>query len=294
MMRPITTIWLVASSALLLVGAPAGAHSAGHSKMDQAIEAERVHRFEQAEHHLRDILEERPRDAQAWLTLASLETVRGEMEDARQACAEAARHFDLLVAMACRGRIALAGGEDRGSALRGLMLGLKHSMMVDRQDPLAQWAWGVAAELAVAEQQTELADELFKRALQDHAAIHLQAAYLDHLLATGRYQQVVDAVEAQERELALQLRRVMALTEQGNRQVAETAISALHKEFLGWIEAGDFTHGREMAMFYLDVMPRPELARLTATRNLAHQREVEDQRLFARVSELGERDHDHH
>lgn len=283
MRRPTSMIFWAASAATFLGISTASAHSGGHNQMEQAREAERVHHFEQAEHHLREILEDRPQDAQAWLTLASLETVRGDMDDARIACGEAARHFDLLVAMACRGRIALAGGEDRLEALRGLMLGLEHSTMVHREDPLAQWAWGVAAELAVAEGLTALGDRLFERALIAHPAIHLQAAYLDHLLATDRADRVVAETSAEEQELAIKLRRVLALVELEGEDAPSAPIEELHHQFQRWMAEGDFTHGREMAMFYLDVMPRPALARVAATRNLKFQREVEDQRLFARA-----------
>lgn len=295
MRRNLTISW-VFSSACLLFAAGASAHGGAHTDMERAQAAEDKHRFELAEHHLRRILQRNPRDAQAWLKLASLETVRGEMDDAREACAKATRFTGLLVSVACRGRIALAGGEDKNLALGALMTALAHDTVSSRRDPIASWASGVAAELAVALGQTTQADKLFARALADSPAVHLEAAYLDHLLASDRAPAVLDYVDPQDRELARELRRVLALkalqrTEGYALSVQQNAdllarITSLDSVFHHWIEEGDFTHGREMAMFYLHVLPNAELARLTATQNLQHQQEVEDQRLYQAVQAL--------
>jgi len=254
--------------------------------MEQAQEAERQHQFVVAEHHLREILRTNPQDAQAWLNLASLETVRGELSDARTACIQATQHYGTMMALACRGRIALAGGVDKRAALTSLYRALNHPYSHSSEDPITHWAWGVAAELAASLNEDTLADGLFKRALENHAALHLQAAYLDHLLATDRAADVVATVTADEQELALALRRLLAERRLGWTMSAQARADAMNDEFQVWMREGDFTHGREMAMFYLDVLPDNELAQLTATKNLETQREAEDLALVKRANKI--------
>ncbi len=256
----------------------AAAHTGGHSHMASAIEAERAHRFELAEHHLHAILDQDPRNFPAWLKLASLETVRGDLSRARAACAAAARLSELLTAVACRGRLALAGGADAEHTLQTLLQTLDHPLVYERSDPIAQWTWGVAAELAAAVGDTEAADRLFERALIQHAPLHLEAAYLDHLLATDRAQRVLDVVPDDDQTLAIQLRRMLAVLALGQQPDA-AIVATMDATFRTWIAAEDFTHGREMAMFYLRVRPDLGMAQLAALRNLHFQREREDLRL---------------
>ncbi|MFK7831045.1 MAG: hypothetical protein AB8B57_14805 [Congregibacter sp.] len=277
-------VLLMRSIFLLLLGnVSANAHSGGHDPMQRAMDAEQKHRFELAEHHLREIIAADPRDAQAWLKLASLETVRGQLADARVACSQAARLSGALVALACRGRIALAGGESQRAALHALLQTLEHPSVRGRSDEVALWAWGVAAELAVATKAWSQADRLFARALTGQPAVHLEAAYLDHLIATRRSERVLAYVSPEDMELARRLRRLIAQVELGGCDALESGAEALHQQFLRWMRSGDYTHGREMAMFYLTVLPNEDLARQAATSNLLLQREKEDMALHALV-----------
>lgn len=287
MMRPTSMIWPLSSLLALLLVGQAQAHG-DHDNMQRARDAERQHYFPEAEQYLRAVIEDDPGDAQAWLTLASLETVRGDLDQARQACARVLQHFDAITGLACRGRIALAGGIDRREALQSLHSALEHPAVADRSDVYALWASGVAAELAASLGEAAIAESFFQRALAGSPAIHLQAAYLDFLLDADRPAEVLTRVGAGEEELALKLRRVMALLALDRSSEAERLKRQLHATFGDWIAAGDFTHGREMAMFYLSVMPRPEIARRAATRNLEVQREREDWQLYRAVNTVAE------
>lgn len=278
MLRTLTTC-LATSLALLSLAAPASAHGT----FEHAQEAERAHNFGLAEQHLRALVQEEPHNAQAWLSLASLETVRGNIDAAREACAEATRQLDAIVSLACRGRIALAGAGDKRRALAALKPLLEHPAFVKRRDSLALWTLGVAAELSAAVDVPEKTEQLFQRALIDEPPVYLKAAYLDHLLSTKQADEALRYLDSQPPALALEVRRAIALLALDERSELQQVIDHLHPTFLRWMQALDYTHGREMAMFYLDVLPRPGLAARAATENLKYQREPEDLALYARV-----------
>jgi len=64
------------------------------------------------------------------------------------------------------------------------------------------------------------------------------------------------------------------------------AIKNTHRQFTQWQQHKDFQHAREMAIFYLDVMPKPELALTLAKINLQNQQEPEDHALLRRARQI--------
>ncbi len=259
-----------------------------HGDFEHAMEDERKHHFALAEDHLRRLINTEPDNAQAWLSLASLETVRGHIDAARRACAQATRQVDAIESLACRGRIALADAGDKARALAELKPLLDHPAFVNRRDPVALWTVGVAAELSAAVGAPEETEQLFRRSLAVDPPVHLDAAYLDFLLSANRPGEVLEYVARRGPELALELRRALALVALGELDELHGPRERLHRTFLHWMEDGDFTHGREMAMFYLDVFPQRGLATRAATENLKYQREPEDRGLYARVVRMTE------
>ena len=138
-------------------------------------------------------------------------------------------------------------------------------------------------ELAAALREDETADRYFLRATGSGAPLHLQVAWLDHLLATSRPGAVLDRVPPHEPVAALQIRRLIALRELGRDSETED-----YRQFLDWeyqyaLHAKEYIHAREIARFYLDVVPRPRLALRAAEHNLSRQREAEDYALYHRA-----------
>ncbi len=87
-------------------------------------------------------------------------------------------------------------------------------------------------------------------------------------------------------DTALQLRRLIALRHLDRYEEGVAQARYLNWEFRQALRAGDFTHGREMARFYLDVELKPALALLAASHNLELQREAEDHVLYRRALAL--------
>ena len=268
----------------LLLG-PAQTWATDKPSLSQAArQAETEHRFEDASRYLRDWLRQHPADGPAWLRLASVMTVRDDAAGAAAACARAAPFVDPIAVLACRGRVALASLEHR-RAYAPLAAALQHPRYIMRSDIWTAWACGVAAELATAQGLDDEADLLYRRALRGDAepSPQIRAAWLDHLLATGRYRQVLVHTSAHEALGMLQLRRLIAL-----RHLGLGRKEASQREYLDWqyrseLASGDFLHAREIARFYLDVLPDRERARLAAWHNLDYQREAEDYALYHRA-----------
>ena len=250
--------------------------------LQRAVLAESQHRFDEAQRTLHAVLGRNPRDPSAWLRLASIATVRGDIDAARTACSNAAAHVDPVVSLACRGRIALATLE-YDPAYAALKSVLDHPHYRDREDESTRWACGVAAELAVALRQHTAADHLFQRALNEASPVQLWAARLDQLLATARATRVLELVPPREVSTVLQLRRLIALRELGRENEARQLIDYFDWEFRQALQLNDYTHGREIARFYLDVVPRQRLALLAASHNIDNQREAEDFALYQRA-----------
>jgi len=77
----------------------------------------------------------------------------------------------------------------------------------------------------------------------------------------------------------------MAKTQMKQTKYADlkNEIAEVDHLFEHWIEEGHHQHAREMAMFYLDVLPKPEIAFTLAEINLQNQNEPEDNMLFDRA-----------
>ncbi|MCB1676230.1 MAG: hypothetical protein KDI01_08065 [Halioglobus sp.] len=249
-----------------------------------ARQAEAEHRFADAARDLRLWLRQHPTDGPAWLRLASVAAVRADVVTATAACANAAPFVDPIAALACRGRVGLVSLEYE-RAYAPLVAALGHQRYAHRNDIWTTWACGVAAELAVAQGLDDAADRLFQRALRGAAAPtpQIEAAWLDHLLATGRYRQVLAATSAREPLDMLQLRRMIALQRLGMAQEGASLRAYLHWQYQSELERGEFLHAREIARFYLDVLPDTERARLAAENNLDYQREAQDYALYHRA-----------
>ena len=130
---------------------------------------------------------------------------------------------------------------------------------------------------------TEAADRLFERVMAHSPSAQVKVAWADHLIATGRGDKVLQTVGTDETNLALLLRRFLALKEAGRLSEVKGEIHQLHHEFHHAISHGDFEHGREYALFYLDIYPRPSLAKTAAEGNYTNQREPEDLVLLKRA-----------
>ena len=143
------------------------------------------------------------------------------------------------------------------------------------------WSFSVAGD-AAAELDAKLAVSLYERSLELAESSQVRSALVDVLLNLDRLDEAKAVLDAGSTALPLAVRRLIVARREGREGEFAADIGRADRRFRHWITHGDWLHAREMARFYLDVLPRPQLARRLAAKNLELQREPEDLRLARR------------
>ncbi len=287
--------------------------------IDAAVVAQARHDFDTALQLIDRTLDVRANYDQAWLLRASIQLVRGNVDEAAHACREL-RHSPLLITATCAARVSIARG-DNTRALRTVtaVLSVIDSAIDNASDeaigtprpapgPYA-WALSVAGD-AAAPIDAERAIDFYTRSLAIVESTQVRSALIDVLLAANRIEAAARVLpENASHALALNVRRMIVERRLGQtsarrshgsvghnhdaNHIGDSSESQSHDDILvadhqfrHWIANGDWVHAREMARFYLDVLDRPQLARRLAQTNLSLQREREDLLLAKRTGVL--------
>ena len=245
--------------------------------VDAARLAQSQHRFDAALTLLDRAIELSPRDDEAWLLRASVHLVRGNGTAAAQACNQL-RQLPLLTIITCQARAALSQGDGRVAKRLQALVEATDPESIDEE--LLSWSYSTLGDALFAD-DTASAVTWYRRSLQLTENTQTRAALVDALLDQG---DLDDAMTVVDRSVALPLaiRRLIVARRLGRDGISADVRHMDHR-FRHWIAAGDLLHAREMARFYLDVLPRPELARRLAEANLSLQREREDLALARRT-----------
>lgn len=249
--------------------------------IDAALVAQARHEFELALELTREAIELRQDNDQAWLLLASIHLVRGNVSEAGDACSQL-RHTPLLVIMTCRARVAQAKN-DFVHAKAQLDRLLTVVELTQPRDELLAWSLSVAGDLAVAAEQPYQATDYYSRSLELLESTQVRAALVDVLIAEQKLGQAMNVLDTGVSALPLVIRRFIVATSWDRAGELAPDIHKADREFQSWIADSDWLHAREMARFYLDVVDRPVLARRLALINLTLQQEPEDWRLELRT-----------
>ena len=275
----------------LLLAAPiATAHESHHHHAEQmqplATPAEMIelaryaqseHRFDEALALLDDALTLAPREDEAWLMAASIHLLRGAVDSASAACRKLT-NLPSLAIMTCHARVHTARGNP-DAALRLVSAALQGSTRADSE--WLAWANSAAGD-AARPANNALAIDYYRRSLSQANNEQVRAALVDVLLQEGRLSEADEALEQEFSSLALQVRRL--IVDRRLDRLKQESVAELDRTFKRYAAADDFTHAREMARFYLDVLPDLHLAREFAERNIAMQREPEDSLLMTRTA----------
>jgi Tfp pilus assembly protein PilF len=236
-----------------------------------------LHDFPNALADLSAALEIEPRNAQAWLTRATIQQVRGEFGEALKSCRPLERLAGELLATACRAGAASMSGEAGESYER-----LRETLARHRAAPprVRQWALTSLAEMAERQGKSRLAEAHFKEALAaGEPDAYLKGAYADFLLDERRHAEAAALLRNELRADALLLR--LALAEQAlSLPRAAGHVEALKARFLASRMRGDSLHRREEARFALHVLNQPHEALRLAQENWAAHREPWDARIY--------------
>lgn len=245
----------------------------------RAITRQSTHDFEGALRDLQVCLQESPSNAQAWLVKATIHTVRGEWQAARDAALALTPLTERLVSASLAASIASLNGQAEEACRL-----LESTLSGDRvKSPnMRLWAHTLLAETYSRRGQSAVAESHFKAAMRlGIRDAYLRGAYADFLLAEGRPAEVLSLLNETSPADGLLLR--LALAEHRLRPGSASAaarIASLAQRFEAAHRRGEAVHQREEAMFELHLRNRPQRALELAKANWAVQREPADVKIF--------------
>lgn len=235
------------------------------------------HEFGPALADLAKAVQREPGNAQAWLTLATVQQVTGAADSARSSCRSLAGLAPPLVVMTCIASIEGANG-NADAALQSLAA-ITHVSAAESADVRA-WATTLQAELAERLSKTDEAEAFFKRALLlDPKDAYTVAAYADFLLDGGRPREVMSLIRPETPSDPLLLRYVLAARSMGAPDGAAQA-AKLGERFAASRARGDRVHQREEARYTLEVLKDARGALALASENWKIQKEPADARIL--------------
>jgi Flp pilus assembly protein TadD len=224
-----------------------------------------------------------PRNAQVWLTRATVLTVLGDYAAARRACIPLAQLAPGLISIAAATSVtSLNGDAERSCALlRGALEGNPSASVTEKI-----WALTVLGEAAQRLGHAAQAESDFKSALAlGRRDPYLLGALADLLLDQGRAREAAELLKNENRADGLLLRLALAESALQPRPADFDAhVAALGARFEAGHLRGDFVHQREEARFALRLLGQPAAALRLAQANWQVQREPADARILLESS----------
>ena len=262
---------------------PDAATAPGTVLLMRATLQQYLHEFDASATSLHQLLA-RPgseREAQGWLTLATVLRVQGRYADSDDACRRVSSAGSQLHASACLAE---------NAALRGDVAGARKSfegMLAAPGVPAATRGWLLTslAELEERDGRAPAADAAYRSVLGLGPDSYAAIAYSDFLIAQGRPVEALKVLKNETRTDAVVLRLAIAGTRArapgADRDVAEMRdrINLANQR----PEAKKF-HGREQAMFALFVDAAPQRALELARGDVEQQREALDLLVLAQAA----------
>jgi Tfp pilus assembly protein PilF len=234
------------------------------------------HQFDEARALLQQALKIDPRNAQAWLTLATLDMVQGDYDVAPRDCAQVSNNAGIDIGLACLGNLRAYTGQANQS------LALLHQVEATAaQAPATYQAWiqGLLAETAERLGSWGVAESHYRKALELLPRDNfLLVAYADFLLDRARPREVLSLLSDHTQSDTAFLRIALAQSALHTDQVQRyTWIMAARFEALR-LRGSDY-FGREESRFALQLQHDPKAALDLALRNWRLQRAPWDARV---------------
>lgn len=240
-----------------------------------------LHDFETAATNLERLVKRQPRNAQAWLTLATVRRVQGRFEASNRACDGIAAAAADFYARACRAENdSLRGDSDGARAAIESMLAAPGLTAGSRN-----WVLTTLAESEARAGRADKADTAYRQALAAQADAYTAMSYADFLLERKRPREALAQLKGQQRTDAVLLRLAIAGTQAGAPQ-AKADVQEMGERIVAASLRPEArtTHARELAMYALWIEKAPGKALELARENVKQQRETLDLLLFAQTA----------
>jgi tetratricopeptide (TPR) repeat protein len=246
--------------------------------MIRATIRQSTHLFDQAHADLEQLIARDPTNAQAWLTLATVQQVTGDIEGAKRSCEKLSAVSTASVETVCAAAVDGVSGQAQRAYESIEQLASDPKALGDSSS-VKTWVMTLRAELAERLGRSDEADHWYRASLAiDQNDAYTIAAYADFLLDANRPSDVVALIHDDTPVDVLLLRRAQA-----DRQLASAdqnkSARDLADRFAALQERGDRVHLREQARFTLAIEKNPKAALELALQNWAVQKEPLDARI---------------
>ena len=238
-----------------------------------------VHDFNSALRDLDQAVRREPGNAQAWLTLATVQQVTGNLAGAADSCRKVAPLAPPLIGITCLASI--DGSQGRAAQAYDTLNNAMVASGAAGRDSIGVRGWALTLQAELAERLARPADaeRLYLASLAiDPTDAYTVAAYADFLIDAGRAADVLKLIPADTRGDVLLLRRAIAAKLAGASDATQLA-QELGQRFNASRARGDRVHLREEARFALAVKSDPSNALALARDNWAVQKEPLDARI---------------
>jgi tetratricopeptide (TPR) repeat protein len=235
------------------------------------------HQFSGAREFLRAAFKADPHNAQAWLTLATLDMVQGDYAAAGKDCAQVTTQAGFALGLACGGnlRTYLGQAEQSQALLRQAATAMDHESAATRA-----WLQGLMAESAERLGNWNAAESRYRQALTATPEDNfLLVSFADFLLDRGRPAEVMALLKGHEQSDTAFLRIVLAQAAVHSVDLANNVWS-MAARFEALALRGSDYFGREQARFTLQLQHDADRALEIALQNWAVQRAPWDARVL--------------
>lgn len=240
------------------------------------------HNYEQSIQDLKQLLHRQPQNAQALLTLATIQMVQADYKGAQASCSALAGSGNSWVATVCYAQVmGLSGSADRSVQL----LDALYQSAPNNEPQLQQWVISLSAEISAQVGHFEDAEVAFKQALSIPLRDpYLMKIYAELLLQQGRFEEVLDFLKNETRDdaLLLQLTRAAKRASSGSRFKQYQAMLDLRYEEAAL--RGSTLHRREEALYLYEIKHDENKAHQLALANWALQKEPADTLILLQTS----------
>ena len=239
----------------------------------QAWLAQATHDFTAARQLVDQLTNRYPNHTGGWLLSVSIAKTQADLDLADQGCTQLSARASMEIGLICKANLVT----DLKQSERWLEL-LDNFLPRLANPELAAWGYATAADLAVTLNRYDQAEDYFKHSLSHIERQQVKVAYTDLLIEQQRFEEAMVVVQEHSTSPAIVLRHLIIETALGTADKNE--IREIDRLFRDWAAEEDLQHAREMAMFYLYVVPDNKFALHLAKKNYEFQKELEDVRLL--------------
>lgn len=219
-------------------------------RLIRATLAQHDHHYADASDDLLALIKKQPRNAQAWLTLSTIQLVQGDYKKAQVSCSALSRVTSSWFATLCYSQLySLTGSAQRAYKMqKGLLLKL-----APQQVALRLWVTGLMAETALRIGNKTQAEQHFKEGIGIKPTdTYILRTYSDFLLSEQRYKEVKSLLKAFSHNDQLLLRFAIASKYSKDKVQLASLINTLEKRFADTMARNNHTHGRDESLFLIE------------------------------------------